>query len=305
MPMSVNVSRAWVLCALVTTATAVGVPVAIAGQGASAGPASPKAKDDDAKGKDKAANGNGNGNATGGNGNGNNGNGNGNGGSSPSATTPAAAPTSSAPASSTTPAPTTVAATPLSSVAPTVALDTPSLIPTLGLSVGVAAARGTVIVRTAGGRELHALAADAAAIPTGARVDARQGTVELSTAIDATGTPQTATFSGAIFEVRQDPAANGLTRLILRGGDFSGCRGIQRAAKKRTPVRSLWGQDDHGRFQTRGKGAVGTVRGTRWLTQDFCDGTLTRVTTGAVAVRDLAQRRTVVVRAGHSYFARS
>ncbi|MCW2985678.1 MAG: hypothetical protein JWR63_3248, partial [Conexibacter sp.] len=144
----------------------------------------------------------------------------------------------------------------------------------------------------------------AAAIPTGTHVDARAGTVELSTAIDATGTPQTATFTGAILEVQQDPKAKGLTRIVLHGGDFSGCHAIHRAAKQRKPIRTLWGKDDHGRFQTRGKGAVGTVRGTHWLTQDFCDGTLTRVTEGSVAVRDLAKRKTVVVRAGHSYFAR-
>jgi hypothetical protein len=166
-------------------------------------------------------------------------------------------------------------------------------------------------VRTAQDRDVHVIAGDApAAIPTGARVDARNGTVELSAATNASGTPQTATFTGAIFEVRQDPAAGGLTRIVLRGGDFRACRTRTAsghramAAKRRKPIRSLWGQDDHGRFETRGKGAVGTVRGTRWLTQDFCDGTLTRVVTGAVAVRDLKKRKTVVVRAGRSYFAR-
>jgi hypothetical protein len=74
------------------------------------------------------------------------------------------------------------------------------------------------------------------------------------------------------------------------------------AAKK--PPRSLWGQDHHGRFQVRGRGSVATVRGTRWLTQDRCDGTLTRVTQGAVAVRDLHRHKTVVVQHGHSYLAR-
>jgi hypothetical protein len=199
-------------------------------------------------------------------------------------------------------------ALPEASTAPTVALDTPLAPPTLGQSVGVAPAAGTVRVRTAQDRDVHVIAGDApAAIPTGARVDARAGTVELSAATDASGTPQTATFTGAIFEVRQDPAAGGLTRIVLRGGDFRACRATGHrasAAKRKKPVRSLWGQDDHGRFQTRGKGAVGTVRGTRWLTQDFCDGTLTRVVEGSVAVRDLEKRKTVVVRAGHSYFAR-
>lgn len=209
------------------------------------------------------------------------------------------------------PAPAPAPAAPEASLAPTVALDTPLAPPTLGQSVGVAPAAGTVRVRTAQNRDVHVIAGDApAAIPTGARVDARAGTVELSAAIDASGTPQTATFTGAIFEVHQDPAAGGLTRIVLKGGDFRACRATRAtghrasAAKRKKPIRSLWGQDDHGRFETRGKGAVGTVRGTRWLTQDFCDGTLTRVVEGSVAVRDLKKRKTVVVRAGHSYFAR-
>ena len=46
------------------------------------------------------------------------------------------------------------------------------------------------------------------------------------------------------------------------------------------------------------------MRGTRWLTVDRCDGTLTRVTSGAVSVRDF-RRFAVLVRAGHSYLARA
>jgi hypothetical protein len=46
------------------------------------------------------------------------------------------------------------------------------------------------------------------------------------------------------------------------------------------------------------------VRGTRWLTEDWCAGTVTRVTQGAVSVRDLGQRRTVVVHRGQRYLAR-
>jgi hypothetical protein len=40
------------------------------------------------------------------------------------------------------------------------------------------------------------------------------------------------------------------------------------------------------------------------LTEDTCAGTRTRVTEGSVAVRDLNRKRTVIVRAGHSYLAR-
>jgi hypothetical protein len=40
------------------------------------------------------------------------------------------------------------------------------------------------------------------------------------------------------------------------------------------------------------------------VTTDTCAGTRTTVTEGAVAVRDLRRKRTVVVRAGKSYLAR-
>jgi hypothetical protein len=45
------------------------------------------------------------------------------------------------------------------------------------------------------------------------------------------------------------------------------------------------------------------VRGTVWLTEDYCNGTLIRVQEGSVTVRDLVKNRTVVVTAGRSYFA--
>jgi archaeosine-15-forming tRNA-guanine transglycosylase len=70
-------------------------------------------------------------------------------------------------------------------------------------------------------------------------------------------------------------------------------------------VRRLWGRDKGGSFRTHGRHSQATVRGTRWLTVDRCDGTLTRVTDGAVSVRDQVRHRTVVVRAGHSYLAKS
>ena len=41
-----------------------------------------------------------------------------------------------------------------------------------------------------------------------------------------------------------------------------------------------------GEFRTKGKYSAATVRGTEWLTQDYCDGTLTQVKTGVVDVRD-------------------
>ena len=72
----------------------------------------------------------------------------------------------------------------------------------------------------------------------------------------------------------------------------------------RRKVRRLWG-DGKGRFRTKGRHGAATVRGTKWLTEDRCNGTLVRVKRGTVAVRDFAKKKTVVVRKGKSYLARA
>jgi hypothetical protein len=199
-------------------------------------------------------------------------------------------------------------------VAPGVA--TATVTPSLGKTLGVAAVQGTVTATSPSGAPLDLGAAKI--VPTGTVIDARAGTAELKTALDRRGATQTGRFWGAVFEVRQSASAHGMVALVLRGGDFSHCKTTNKAvartaasktkhkrkSTKKKPPRSLWGSDNHGRFQTRGRGSVATVRGTKWLTQDTCAGTLTRVAAGAVAVRDLRRHRTVVVARGHQYLAR-
>ena len=70
-------------------------------------------------------------------------------------------------------------------------------------------------------------------------------------------------------------------------------------------LQTLRARDNGGRFRTRGRYSAATVRGTIWDTSELCDGTLTVVHRGTVEVRDFAQRKTVSVRAGHSYFAQA
>jgi hypothetical protein len=143
-------------------------------------------------------------------------------------------------------------------------------------------------------------------MPVGSVIDARAGAVTLQAALPGTGA-ETGTFSGSRFVVSQDTRRH-LTELRLTGGDFGKCADRTLAAagtrKKKTVVRSLWGADSGGHFRTHGHNSVATVRGTRWLTEDRCDGTLTKVTQGAVSVYDRRAHRTVLVTAGHSYLAR-
>jgi uncharacterized repeat protein (TIGR01451 family) len=72
-------------------------------------------------------------------------------------------------------------------------------------------------------------------------------------------------------------------------------------AKPRKLVRRLWGRGQ-GRFRTRGRYAAATVRGTTWVTEDYCNGTLVEVFEGSLTLRDLVAGRMVVVREGSSYF---
>ena len=50
---------------------------------------------------------------------------------------------------------------------------------------------------------------------------------------------------------------------------------------------------------------MATVVGTKWLVEDRCASTLTKVTRAKVRVRDFAKRKHVVVRAGKQYVARA
>ena len=171
---------------------------------------------------------------------------------------------------------------------------------------------GTIRFKPPGARRWRALPVAGAELPLGAVVDTRRGSLEVTSAGRAGGT-QTGTFGGGVFSVHQPREARGRVDLRLRGGDFSRCRRLRRSASGSgvtadasliTRVRRLWGRDRGGRYRTYGRHSHATVRGTRWLTEDRCRGTFTRVTDGSVVVRDTARRRSVLVRAGHSYFAR-
>jgi streptogramin lyase len=186
----------------------------------------------------------------------------------------------------------------------TVKLELPALAPDFTNKV-VAEPNGEVRFKTPGGRWV-ALDENGNELPVGSRIDARRGSVTLTTE-DSGEAIHSGTFGGGIFSVSQPRRARGRVDIRLRGGNFSRCRrgreGEASAAAVRR-VRRLWGRDRGGRFRTHGRHSHATVRGTRWLTEDRCGGTFTRVTEGSVVVRDLARRKSVVVRAGRSYLAR-
>ena len=184
-------------------------------------------------------------------------------------------------------------------------------VPDFGKTV-VVEPEGTVRVRTPGGG--WETMEPGAEMPLVATYDTRQGAVSVTSA-GCLGNTQTGRFGGGLFTLRQPAEACGRVDVYLRGGRFASCprvgarrrarSGAVASASRSRKVRKLWGRDRGGRFRTHGRHSQATVRGTRWLTVDRCGSTLTRVTSGAVAVRDFRRHRTVLVRAGHSYVARA
>jgi hypothetical protein len=166
-------------------------------------------------------------------------------------------------------------------------------------------------------------------LPVGSTVHAVRGRLSLTSAsgpIKGGLTPtQKADFYDGIFKIRQNKSKKPVTDLSLSSPNFAkicgaGTRNVLRsepfgagaaATKKKKAKTSskkvasqLWG-DGKGSFRTTGKHSAATVRGTKWLTQERCDGTLTRVTRGVVSVFDKTLNKTVTVRAGRSYLARA
>jgi hypothetical protein len=180
------------------------------------------------------------------------------------------------------------------------AAPTPAPAPEFKQDVVVAPVSGTVEVCAKPGVKCTALAAGAA-IPMGSTIDARKGVVEL-TSLSAPGAPpQKARFSEGMFRVSQAGAYTDLT--LNEPLDCS--KRKARAAQKRKPKsRKLWG-DGKGKFRTKGQYSAATIRGTKWLVQDTCTTTVTKVAQGVVSVRDTVKRKTVTVRAGKSYTARA
>ena len=164
------------------------------------------------------------------------------------------------------------------------------------------------------------------AIPYGSTVNVTRGTLTLRTEA-GTMTVWGAGVSANFVLERLTDKGRTIVQLRLVGGDFTVCRknsrklsSAARAAPPKTVRRLLARRSSRsrsaelfdgslaasqGRYRTLGRYASATDDlGAFWLTADRCDGTSAQVRQGTVSVRDLVQKKTVVVRAGHSYLAR-
>jgi hypothetical protein len=183
--------------------------------------------------------------------------------------------------------------------------------PAFDRSADVQLVSGTVSIELPGTHAFVPLSS-LSSVPVGTVIDTTNGTVELTSAADNRGETQTGQFYSGIFKFTQTKARSqlrggrqvGVTVLTLSGGLPTGCgaSGARAQAATTRTARRLWG-NARGNFRTQGRYASATVRGTNWLTEDTCAGTLIKVARGVVSVDDLAHHRTVLVRAPHSFLA--
>jgi hypothetical protein len=201
-----------------------------------------------------------------------------------------------------------IAATPTATVTPTPteapapaaeAAATPVPTPQAGQSVVVRPSSGKILVRRPGSTEFVEIERSSG-VPLGSEIDARKGKVVL-TAESVDGKPvERATFYAGLFVVQQ----SGAYIEVTLSEELAACKKkAASAAAAKAKTRKLWG-DGKGKFRTKGQYSAATVRGTKWLVEDSCDGTLTRVAQGVVSVRDAPKRKTVLLRAGRSYLAK-
>ena len=174
--------------------------------------------------------------------------------------------------------------------------------PVAGKSVNALPKSGRVRIKLPGTRRFVRLM-DGQQVPVGTVFDTRKGHVTLVAAANRQGGTATSEFWAGIFRLNQTKRRRPITTLTLTERLSCPKAGKAMTAAKRTR-RRLWG-DGSGRFRTKGRHSAATVVGTRWLVEDRCRSTLTRVVRGRVSVRDFVKKKTVIIRRGKRYIARA
>ena len=174
--------------------------------------------------------------------------------------------------------------------------------PVAGKTVNVKPVSGKVRIKRPGSKRFVTLTAEAQ-IPVGSSIDTRRGRIAI-TAAQGGGRTASADFFDGLFKLTQTKGSKPVATLTLTERLSCPRKASAAAAAKKKKKRRLWG-DGSGRFRTKGKHSAATVVGTKWLVEDRCKSTLTRVVRGRVSVRDFAKKKTVIVRAGKRYTARA
>jgi streptogramin lyase len=165
--------------------------------------------------------------------------------------------------------------------------------------------RGIVFVRTPDSTTFASFSGSRP-VPVGTEVDASNGRISITASSGQHGD-----FYQGRFVILVPPSQPHVIELDLSGSSFKNCRqsgalafAQNPSAQNPPPRRRLWGHAK-GKFLTRGRYSVTSVRGTTWLTTDSCGGTVARVTTGTIRVADLLRNRQVLIRRGKSYLSKA
>jgi hypothetical protein len=192
--------------------------------------------------------------------------------------------------------------------------------PVRNQSAVITTVQGTIKIKLPG-KKARKLRKRGENVPLGTVVDASKGRATIATVNARGAKPQKSWFYDGAFSVSQRGGVKPVTDIKLQSPRFAtlcatssttaGAESaalVSRATRKRRRARSkrvvtsLWG-DGKGSFRTTGRNSAATVRGTKWLTQERCDGTLTRVVRGVVKVKNLRTGKVVTITGGHSYLA--
>ena len=179
--------------------------------------------------------------------------------------------------------------------------------PTFTVNVDLAPVSGKVLVEQPDTRFVALTAAEL--VPVGTVIDTRSGVVRLAAASPPPVHGAIGEFQAGIFQVEQERTNAGLVDLRIQnapGGAI--CGGPPRAnITTRLSARQLGlllGSGT-GRFRTDGQFSATTVRGTTWGVRNRCDGTLTIVQHGVVAVTDFVTHKTIVLHTGQRFLAKA
>jgi hypothetical protein len=190
--------------------------------------------------------------------------------------------------------------------------------PEHGINVLGRAVAGTVRVKLPGDSGFKPLGNGVNKVPVNSVVDTRGSRIHVTAATGDFGnkTPdQSVDFYDGVFRITQSPTPNSaaVAQLVQKLACGTASKGKQAKASSGGPVavssgrrrRHVWGSG-HGDYATSGGGGTGSVRGTTWLTQDTCKGTLFRVAEGlGITVNDFDLNKQVELGPGQSYFAKS
>ena len=186
--------------------------------------------------------------------------------------------------------------------------------PIVHVSANLGKSSGEVFIKVPGSDKFEPLLEDAL-VPLGTIVDASGGHC-ITTFANADKSLYAATFWGGVFEMGQGTGDNPPAVMKLRDdevGDaeadtakasvFSGGLAVTAKKKKKGKKKNkLWG-DGKGNFTTTGGGGSASVRGTRWMVENYSNGTLFKVARGKVVVRDYWAHKSITLKIGDSYFA--